>query len=154
MIGSIRVNRRRRFIPSAIKIDGQTLEIPRPNYKTNMIAYNATVCILYSYDMSFSLPSKFKTKCSPLLVWNRTALKAVQAYLVCFGSRYFCFREQNFLFMGAKIYTNHISDSFTGSRVQEGPRTCRTAKPRKSFIENECTFSLRISRIVACVNRL
>ena len=79
MKGSIRVNRRRRFIPSAIKIDGLTLEIPRPNCKTNMIACNETVGILYlSYDMNFSLPSKFKTKCSPLLVWNRTALKAGQ----------------------------------------------------------------------------
>ena len=35
------------------KIDGQTLKIPRPKCKTNVIACNATVCIVYlSYDMS------------------------------------------------------------------------------------------------------
>ena len=116
MIGSIRVNRRRRFIPSAIKIDGQTLEIPRPNCKTNMIACNATVCILYlSYDMTFSLPGKFKTKCSPLLVWNRTAIKAGQILLMCFGCRYFCFREHN-ICAKISVTQNHTSGSFVGSR--------------------------------------
>ena len=65
---------------------------------------NAIVCIVYlSYDMSFFMPGRFKTKGSPLLLWNRTALKAGQIYLMCFGSRYFYFREQIFLLTCAKI---------------------------------------------------